>query len=298
MNTIFLKSLLCCCSLLLLTSCVITRYDTRSAMVEATNLSYIATTEVSVGDWMVYMMSTSFKDSKKPISLGDHYDKIRSKLPALGPGRWDNFTINAFLRKSEENVAIHFSNDCKDLVLTVSVPKTAWDSIREFKLMDLPIVGITYEQAMEYIKYKQGVVNSCGFKARDTFRYECFLPTPEQFQIVQTKLDSTNTLGCNMYNYVNSLCPDCPNGEKYLKDPIYSKTGMEPTHVWSYFPDAFGLKNFKGNVAEMTSVKGIAMGGSCMHYASEAFDGRRQAYVGSAYWLGFRVWYRKTSLLP
>ena len=53
-------------------------------MVEATNLSYIATTEVSVGDWMVYMMSTSFTDSKKPISLGDHYDKIRSKLPALG----------------------------------------------------------------------------------------------------------------------------------------------------------------------------------------------------------------------
>jgi formylglycine-generating enzyme required for sulfatase activity len=293
MNKIFSVSILFCCYLLLMTSCGITRYDTRSAMVQATNVSYVASTEVSVGDWMVYLMSTSFTDSKQPIRLGDHYDQIRSKLPALGPGRWDNFAINALLRKSHEHVNVHFSNDCKDPILTVSVPKTAWDSIREFKLMDLPIAGITYEQAMEYIKYKQDVVNSCGFKARDTFRYACFLPTPEQFQMVQTRLDSTNTLGCNLFNYANSLCADCPNGEKYLQNPVSSRTGKEPTSVLGYFPDPFGLYNFKGNVAEMTSVKGIAMGGSCMHYASEAFDGRRQAYAGSAQWLGFRVWYRK-----
>ncbi|HQW25148.1 MAG TPA: hypothetical protein PLV75_04305 [Saprospiraceae bacterium] len=293
MNKISLIPLLCCCTLLLLTSCASKRFGTKSEMVKATNLSDIATHEVSIGDWLVYIISTSFTDGKQPIKLGEHYNIIRSKLPALGTGRWDNFTINAFLRKSQENVAVHFSNDCKDHVLSVSVPETAWDSIRKYELMDLPIVGITYEQAMEYIRYKQDLSNACGLKAKDTFRYECFLPTPEQFQIVQTKLDSTNSLGCNLFNYKNSLCPDCPNGEKYLKDPIYSKTGMEPTHVWSYFIDAFGLKNFKGNVAEMTSVKGIAMGGSCMHYASEAFNGARQAYVGSAGWLGFRVWYRR-----
>ena len=56
-------------------------------MVQSTNVSYIATTEVSVGDWMVYMMATSFTEGKQPIKLGDHYDKISSKLPALEPGR-------------------------------------------------------------------------------------------------------------------------------------------------------------------------------------------------------------------
>jgi hypothetical protein len=296
MSKILLRSMVCCWYLLLLTSCVTTRYDTRSEMVQATNVSYIATHEVSVGDWMVYMMSTSFTEGKQPILLSDHYDKIRSKLPALVPGVWDHYTISAFLRKSQDNVTVHFSNDCKDPVLTVSVAETAWDSIRKYKLMDLPIVGITYEQALDYIAYKQVVVNSCGFKAKDTFRYECFLPTPDQFQIVQTKLDSTNTQGCNLFNYVNSLCPDCPNGKEFQQIPIYDRTGKEPTHVWYYYPDPFGLKNFKGNVAEMTSVKGIAMGGSCMHYATEAFDGRRQVYAGSASWLGFRVWYRKTGM--
>ena len=264
-------------------------------MVQATNVSYIATQEVSVGDWMVYIMSTSFTNGKQPIKLGDHYDKIRSKLPALEPGRWDNYTINVFLRKSEENVSVHFSNDCKDPVLTVSVPETAWDSIRKYQLMGLPIVGITYEQALAYVAYKQDVWNSC-LKAKDTFRYEGFLPTPEQFKIVQTTMDSINSLECNMYNYVNSLCADCPNGKKFLQDPIFSRTGKEPTYVWSYYPDPFGLKNFKGNAAEMTSVKGIAMGGSCMHYASETMNGSRQRYYGSAGWLGFRVWYRKTRL--
>ncbi len=293
MNKIFLKSLLCCYSLLLMTSCVITRYDARRAMVQSTNVSYIATTEVSVGDWMVYMMATSFTEGKQPIKLGDHYDKISSKLPALEPGRWDHYTISAFLRKSEKNVVVYLYNDCRDPVQTVSVSEAAWDSIQKYKLMYLPIAGITYEQAMDYMAYKQEAVNSCDFKAKDTFRYECFLPTPEQFQIVQTKLDSTNSLGCNLFNYVNSLCADCPNGEKYLKNPVSSRTGKEPTSVLGYYPDPFGLYNFKGNVAEMTSVKGIAMGGSCEHYATEAFDGAKQMYAGSAGWLGFRVWYRK-----
>ncbi|HSF90422.1 MAG TPA: hypothetical protein VLA46_13455 [Saprospiraceae bacterium] len=292
-----LRSIVCCWSLLLLTSCVITRFDPRSEIVQATNVSYIATHEVSLGDWLVYIASTSFTEDQKIIHLGDHYNAIRSKLPALEPGRWDNFTINAFLRKSKENVSVHFSNDCKDHIIKIAVAETAWDSIRKFKMMELPIVGITYEQAMAYIAYKQDVWNSC-LKAKDTFQYECFLPTPEQFAIVQTILDSTNTKGCSLFNYTNSLCPDCPNGETFLKDPILSRTGKEPTYVWLYFPDPFGLYNFKGNVAEMTSVKGIAMGGSCEHYAAEAFNGARQSYVGSAGWLGFRVWYRKTGLIP
>jgi hypothetical protein len=297
MIRISIKLLLYCCSLLLLPSCVTTRFDTRHEMiVEATNLSYIATQEVSVGDWMVYMLSTSFTEDHQTIHLGDHYNTIRTKLPALGPGRWDNYTINALLRKSQEDVTVHFSNDCRDQVVKVSVAATAWDSIRKLKLMDLPIAGITYEQALDYIQYKQDLTNACGLKGKDTFRYECFLPTLEQFEMVQTVLDSTNTKGCSLFNYTNSLCPDCPNGETFLKDPILSRTGKEPTYVWLYFPDPFGLYNFKGNVAEMTSVKGVALGGSCIHYASEAFDGNRQSYAGSAPWLGFRVWYRRISM--
>lgn len=54
MSKILLRSIVCCWYLFLLTSCVITRYDTRSEMVQATNVSYIATQEVSVGIDGVY----------------------------------------------------------------------------------------------------------------------------------------------------------------------------------------------------------------------------------------------------
>jgi hypothetical protein len=237
-------------------------------------------------------VSTSIPEDNKPISLGDHYHRIHSKLPALAPGRWDNYTLNAFLRSSQENVSVDFYNDCKKHIFKIAVAKTAWDSIQKFQMMDLPIAGITYEQAMQYITYKQDVSNSCAVNAKDQYRYECFLPSPEEFDSLQTIMDSINYQGCNLFNYKNALCADCPNGKKLKKHPIFSRTGTEPTYVWSYFPDTFGLKNFKGNVAEMTSIKGISKGGSYMHFASEALNGRRHAYIGSAGWLGFRVWYR------
>lgn len=295
MTTIPLRFLILYGALLICTSCVSTKFETRSEIVQATNLSYMASYEVSVGDWLVYMASTSFKEEYKEVHLADHYDAIFSKLPALTEGRWDHFVINAFLRKSQDNVSVRLDNDCKDHIIKVIVAKTAWDSIQEYRMMDLPIVGITFEQAMDYLAYKQALVNSCGLKSKDNFRYECFLPSPEQFAIVQTTMDTTNLQGCNMFNYVNSLCADCPNSEKYLQHPVLSRMGREPTYVNAYFPDPFGLYNIKGNVAEMTSEKGVAMGGSCIHYALEAFDGRKQAYVGSAPWLGFRIWYRRIS---
>ncbi len=262
-------------------------------MVKGPGENYISVAETSVGDWLTYILTTSFTGDQKEIKLGEHYDKILTKLPALSPGRWDNYTLNAFLRKREDNVSVDFYNECKAHVVKLTVAKTAWDTIRKFELMDSPIAGITYEQAMKYIQYKQDISNSCGFTSKDTFRYECFLPTPEQFDAAQTALDSVNGLGCNMFNYKGSLCADCPNGKEMIQHPVSSRTGMEPTSVWNYFPDRRGLKNLRGNVAEMTSVKGIAVGGSCIHYASEAYPGKRQAYIGSAGWLGFRVWYRR-----
>ena len=293
MYKIILLPIVCCFSILMLTSCASTRFNTKSDLIKGTTTFIIAKHEVSVGDWIAYIAATSFTEDDKIIKLGDHWNNIYSKLPVFKPGGWSHYTMNAFLRNSPKNVNVDFYNDCKERITKIAVAESAWDSIREYHLMDLPIAGITYEQAMMYIQYKQELTNSCGFNAKDKYRYECFLPTPEEFESIQTALDSTNSLGCNLFNYKNSLCPDCPNGEKFINNPIASRTGLEPTSVWGYFPDKFGLYNFKGNVAEMTSVKGIAAGGSCMHYASEAYAGRRLVYLGSADWLGFRVWYSR-----
>jgi hypothetical protein len=54
--------------------------------------------------------------------------------------------------------------------------------------------GITYEQEEAVYWYKQYLSNLCGLKAKDQYRYECFLPTPEQFETVQTAMDSVNSM--------------------------------------------------------------------------------------------------------
>jgi hypothetical protein len=62
-----------------------------------------------------------------------------------------------------------------------------------------------------------------------------------------------------------------------------------PFPVKWYFPNKQGLFELQGNVAEMTSVKGIAMGGSCQHVAADCQPGVQNRYVDPAYWVGFRV---------
>jgi hypothetical protein len=69
-----------------LTSCATTRFDTSSELIQGPDSNYIATYEVSVGDWIAYIVTTSFTADYKTIKLGDHLDKIQSKLPVLKPG--------------------------------------------------------------------------------------------------------------------------------------------------------------------------------------------------------------------
>lgn len=254
---------------------------------------YISPEEVSIGDWMTYVIATSFPQADKAVWLGDYSDQIKSKLPTLGLGEWSDYTIGAFLRPCQKYVAIEFYNECNDRMVNLMVGEAAGDSIKKYQLMDLPITGISYEQAMTYVAYMQDVLNTCDSYTEGKYRFECFLPTPQQFDSIRVNLDSINSQGCNLFNYKNSLCSSCPNGKKSRKHPVNSRTGLAPTYTWGYFPDPHGLKNILGNVAEMTSVKGVAKGGSYAHYASEAIDGHTQEYTGPALWLGFRVWYRR-----
>jgi hypothetical protein len=292
-KTSIIKLILSFFFLSVLASCTTIHFATNYNLPNETNPNYISTYEVSLRDWITYLVSTSVAENNNAIFLGDHLEKINSKLPDLEMDGWCSYTLKAFLRKDKNMTAQKLYIHCKNKYIEIQLPKNAWDSIKKFSLLDLPIVGITYEQALQYLAYKQDIANACHFSSnKNKYRYACFLPTPQQFDSIQTVIDSMNIKGCNLFNYKNSICPDCPNGKTYKNHPVLSKTGKEPTYVNGYFTDNYGLMNFKGNVAEMTSIKGIAKGGSCCHYASEAFGGKSQTYATPTIWLGFRVWYK------
>lgn len=296
MKSAFTNTTLVFILLLAFTSCAFVDFATDYGIPDDLTEDFISSQEVSVRDWLTYVVATSFEESDSVIFLGDHMDKISSKLPDLDLPGWSNYTLNAFLQKDQNMDIQPFCDHCTKQCLNVYVLQSAWDSIQEFGLLDLPIVGITYEQAMDFVGFRQDLANNCGLTLKtdkaNLYSYECFLPTPEQFDSVLTFGDSTNSKSCPIFNYKNCFCKDCPSSKKLYNWPVTQHQGKAPMYIWGYYPDDNGLFNLRGNVAEMTSEKGIAKGGSFQHYASEAEHGKSQTYSKPEIWLGFRVWYK------
>lgn len=145
----------------------------------------------------------------------------------------------------------------------------------------LPITGITYEQALRYCEY---------LSSRDKqFQYR--LATPEEMTAIQQQskfpdkemASGINEHGCLLLNYRHNSW--CDSNITLKQEYGYGV----PMPVMTFFPSNVGLWDVFGNVAEMTSEKGVAMGGSCKDVIADCQPGARNNYDGPAYWLGFRV---------
>lgn len=183
-------------------------------------------------------------------------------------------------------------------------------SLKRLKyFLETPISGISYEQAIEFCKWRTQVdsliivyqlqrddrsVELPKSKLWDeNTQMRCFkyyLPTPEQFDAMNFSFDSISHKQkfFSSFNYKNS---------KYSKCHSLSETdlrcGHMPINGFSFFhptswPKGYWVLNTQGNVAEMTSIKGIARGGSYYHLAKESYPRINNYYSKPELWLGFR----------
>jgi len=287
---------------LLFPSCAKTYFNTQKQTSSKDNKNYISKYEVTIGEWITYVVTTSFNNNEKPICLGDHLDVVTSKLPSPDMGFWNDFVIQSLLKKSAVMSQPNVYDHCIKKYYKITVPTSAWDSIVKNKILDLPIVGVSYEQVLDYLAYKKGILNNCiqkGERKNEKYVFDCFLASSNDFNGVikscgfpcRATCDSINRLGCSFYNYKNSICSDCPIAQKFTNHPVYKDIGLAPLYAWTYVP-CKGHYNLIGNVAEMTSIKGIAKGGSFNHYAIEIGENKVQTYTKPEPWLGFRVWFK------
>jgi hypothetical protein len=148
--------------------------------------------------------------------------------------------------------------------------------------INAPITGITYEQALRYCKWLENKVN----KDRSADRQIVIgLPSVALYKQVIENVDSVShhaKVPCHRFtfNYKHPVCDD-------RASPPDSQ-GESLVRADAYWPSKWGLYCLQGNAAEMTSLKGIAMGGSYRHYAWQSHSDQWQTYSKPEEWLGFR----------
>ena len=167
---------------------------------------------------------------------------------------------------------------------------------RHEKYSDRPVVGISYKQAVNFCDWRtkmamkelgEGRADKKVLPGSVNFR----LPTPEEFELVakaglkekfQKYADKKGLKRNHLHNIISDSIP--PPG--YVGEPNPDATITAP--AVSYYPNEYGVYNLIGNVAEMTSEKGIAKGGSWNDRSKDVTVEKDFTYDGPASWLGFR----------
>lgn len=162
---------------------------------------------------------------------------------------------------------------------------------------DYPVVGISYEQAVQYCKWRTECVKELFETKMLTDKknvyptnFEYRLPTKEEWEAAAKIGYSEKTQQQLNTKYKGQILANL----KRNKEDNVVVAGNIPDNaditapVKSYWPNASGCYNLIGNVAEMINQQGLAKGGSWINNPNEIFIEKEITYTKPTAWLGFR----------
>lgn len=162
---------------------------------------------------------------------------------------------------------------------------------------EFPVIGISYEQAVQYCKWRTERVKEL-FKTKQLTdkknvypsNFEYRLPTKEEWEAAAKIGYSEKTKKLLETKHKGQLLA---NLRRKLEDNVV--VAGNPTQnvditapVKSYWPNAAGCYNLIGNVAEMINQQGLAKGGSWISNPNEIDIEKEITYTKPTAWLGFR----------
>jgi formylglycine-generating enzyme required for sulfatase activity len=152
---------------------------------------------------------------------------------------------------------------------------------------NFPVVGISYEQAIEFCKWRtERVKEFYSIAYKKSLKIEYKLPSKEEWEFI-------SNLGSGVFhnkgkNEKGLFSLNCIREDFDTLNTSQSKFNDVTAPVYSYWKNYFGLFNMIGNVAEMIDQKNICKGGSWKHHLNECRVGKDIQYTKSEAWLGFR----------
>lgn len=152
-----------------------------------------------------------------------------------------------------------------------------------------PVVGISYEQAIEFCKWRtERVKQLLDLKGIYKTNFFYRLPTKSEWEkLADYSSEFLNNNGKNKKNKYQLNCIHVIDSAG-LKKVDFKQNSDVTVHVYSYWPNKFKLYNLLGNVSEMVLEKGIAKGGSWRNYIEDCRVGKNQEYTKPNSWTGFR----------
>lgn len=212
---------------------------------------------------------------------------------------WREYVI--WLEKKYGKTALEYKNALPDTLVwreitSYNEPYTKY-YFSHLAYNDYPVVGISYEQAVQYCKWRTERVKEL-FKTKALtdkknvypINFEYRLPTKEEWETAAKIGYSEKTKKQLENKYKGQILA---NLKRNIEDNVvvagnFSQNADVTAPVKSYWPNAIGCYNLIGNVAEMISQQGLAKGGSWMNESSEVYIEKDLTYTKPTAWLGFR----------
>lgn len=150
-----------------------------------------------------------------------------------------------------------------------------------------PVVGITYEQAISFCKWRTDRVKEYAEKNQKelfpkNFAYR--LPSKKEWELAASVGFDEKTIKKSKDLPIYNIKRD----SSYFSSNTNRDNVDITAPVKSYWPNSLGIYNLTGNVAEMVQEKGIAKGGSWKHIEEECETNKDINYQNQSCWLGFR----------
>lgn len=156
---------------------------------------------------------------------------------------------------------------------------------------DYPVVGVSYEQAVAFCKWrtKMVMIFMAVSKKYEFVDFEYRLPSKEEWETLS--FNGRAELSNNGFNDKGQRKLNCvwEPTDSTKSFTISSNDNADVTApVYSYWKNMFGLYNMMGNVSEMVLEKGVSKGGSWRHRLEQCRAGKDISYAKPTAWLGFR----------
>lgn len=235
---------------------------------------------------VITILCFSFTDKKRKqnipagtVQITETFFADKVEISNFAWQEYEKWTEIKFGKNSKEHLAVLPDTLVWRDSLSYNEPYVQY-YYRHVGYRDFPVVGISYEQALAYCKWRtERVKEYYAIRYKKDWNIEYRLPTKEEWEFL-----SNNMLPSDKKNKKGEYGMNC-----IRRDDTLSYAGIDvTTPVYSYYPNRFGLYNMFGNVAEMVSEKGIYKGGSWHHEQKYCRAGQNFEYTKPTSWLGFR----------